>query len=203
LLSAELGVSRISVGDDNPSGLLARINATRRISASSAITLGIARQTADSADIIRAGSGAQRPGDAPVLVASRDPFVDRTVSLGWEFARPRTRLGVDIYRTQERYLVNALRDRTLQGGGAYFERRLRPSLSFDLAARYQREDLDGVSSDSKDIEASAGLSWHAGAHTRVSLLAQRYDRKGSGSVSDYTENRVGLQVGYNLLHSGR
>jgi hypothetical protein len=201
-ISGELGVSRIRLTDDSPTGLLARIGLAHKISASSTVTLGVARQTADSADIVRSGSGAQRPGDAPILAATRDPFVDRTFSLGWEYARGRNNFGVDVFRTEEQYLVTTTRDRTLSGGGAYFERRLRPSLSFNVSARYQKEDLDQIGAGSKDTEGVIGLTWNAGVHLRIALQGELYKRTGTGGTSDYTENRIGVRFGYDFLRGG-
>ncbi len=197
--SVEVGQTRIRQRTDTSTGLLAQIGVTRKISAASTVTLGLARQTADSADIIRAGTGAQRPDDAPLVVAARDPFVDRTVSLGWDYERARNRFGVDAFHTEQTYLATTSRDRTLKGAGAYFERRLRPALSFNLSGRYQKEDLDALGAGSNDIETILGLTWHAGARTRISLQGERCKRSGSGLTSDFTDNRIGLRFGYNLL----
>ncbi len=199
--TAEVGATRIDQRDDTSTGLLARFGITRKVSASSTVTLGLARQTADSADIIRAGTGAQRPEDAPITIAARDPFVDKTVSLGWDYERGRNRFGIDGFHSEQTYTLSSSRARKLKGGGAYFERRLRPTLSFNLAGRYQEEDLEGLGAGSKDSEAIMGFTWQAGPRTSVSLQGERYKRSGSGLTSDYTDNRIGLRFGYNLLRA--
>jgi len=179
---------------------VARLGLTRRVTPSSLLQVSFARQTADAADIIRYDFGVGlNPTQTPLRLAARDPLVDTSINAGWQFERPRTRFGVSGYRTQERYEVSKIFNRTLSGADAHFDRRLQRHLSLGLAARFENEHFDTTGISDHNLDLSVTLNWFIGQHLQLALRGDRYDRSGNGAIIEYTENRIGLQATYGLL----
>jgi hypothetical protein len=199
-LAIEAGATRITQHGQGATGLLARAAMQRRMSSSQILKLSFMRQTADAADIVRYDFGlALAPGQTPLLLAAHDPLVDTTVSVGWQFEKPRTRIGIDVYRMQERYTISTNLNRALWGSDAYYERRLTPTVSLKVLAQYFRESYQGEPLDDHEIDTSVSLNWRPTRRLRITFRADRYDRSGQGATLTFTENRIGVRFGYDVL----
>jgi hypothetical protein len=200
LFAAELGDSRIAQQGHSSNGILTRLGVTRKVSPSSRAELSFTRQTADAADLIRYDFGGVRPDQSPLRVASHDPLVDTTLTLGWRFETARTDFSADVYRTQERYTVSHTLDRDVTGTHVDFERRLQPRLGMQVSARYERQSFANSGGSDNEYDVSAALNWYLGFRLQVSFLLNHFDRRSqNGNTFSYTENRVGVRAAYNLL----
>jgi hypothetical protein len=200
--AAEVGVSRIKQQDDTTYGPLARIGLGRRISPSSTLELSFTRQTVDAADIVQyEPGGTWYESMEPLRVAARDPLVDTTAMIAWQFERPRTRLGVGVYRARERYTVSTDFDRDVTGAYGFYEWRLRRAWTLALSARFEGQSFNGHSPSDNEVGLSSSLNWDVGRRLRISFRAERFDRGGGPVIYNYSENRIGIRLGYALLRS--
>jgi len=200
--AAEVGASRIRQQDHTHYGPLARIGAGRRISPSSSVELSFTRQTVDAADIIQyEPAAAWYESMEPLRVAARDPLVDTTGMLVWQFERPRTRFGLGVYRSRERYTVSSEFNRDVTGAYAFYEWRLRRAWSIGLSARFEGQHFNCSGHSDNEVDLGASLNWDVGRRLRLSFRAERFDRGGGPTLYNYKENRIGIQLGYALLRS--
>jgi hypothetical protein len=194
-----VGATRLEPSEgSSQDGFLGRMELARKISPSSTISLQAAQQIGDSADMFR--SGFDRPSGLAGLqeFATNDPFRERVLGVSWNFQRPRTSFSLSATVTQDRYETQTDLDRKSRGFGASFTRRMNPLFDFNVALQYQRDDFDNVDLENKQQDISTGLAWHAGRRLDVMFQYTRAKRDGTGPGVQYTDNRYGATLAYNL-----
>jgi hypothetical protein len=198
-ISSRLGYSWIELDDGTENGgELIELSVTREMSSSSSLAFSVGSQFSDAGNELRGfasggGAGGGGPGQ---IVASSDPFENRTASLDWNFQRNRTGISVGIAYDENVYEEQTQYDRTRISYHGNFSRQLRPTLTFMLAARFSEDefDLSGLKFD--DTHASASLTWGMSRHLGLRASVEHFARGSSQPGGDFDENRAFLTVTY-------
>jgi uncharacterized protein (PEP-CTERM system associated) len=185
-------------GGKTSSGLLARLNITRRISQSSTFGILLGREISDAGDIFRQLQNLQstQASTQPVQLTN-DPFTSQYGTLSWNFARNRTGFGLSLSRFEEDYDSQTTLNRTRTVIGADAHRQLSPNLDFRVSATQNRERSDANSTqDFDELYATATLAWAFGRHFSLNLQYERFDRSSDLAGGDYVENRGWIRLLY-------
>jgi hypothetical protein len=186
-----------SAAADGQDGFLLRLDASRRLSSSSTATLSLGRETSNSA---MAFASTQTAGSIDLdAVRGRQtsaPFTNEYVSLGWNFARNRTYLGLFASWSDQQYqdVVSGL-DQTLSGFGAYYTRQLSSRMTLGVTLDYQRNEFE-EGQDYEDIGGQLNLNWRMSRSLSLDVRYDRYDRSSDIDGGDSTENRYWLSLTY-------
>ena len=195
VLNADLGYTTIDIGDRSPDGALARFSLSRRLSPSASLTASLGTQFSDAGEMFR--DGQQTSGvvtDTSSVVGTGEPFRSDFGSLGFDFDRNRTMIGVEIRAEHERYETSTLLDRDLLYVDARALRHLSPTIDASVFARLTRQEFTNVDFDSNDRDIGAILSWNVGRRVALRFQYDHLTRTSSVDGSDYTENRASLRI---------
>jgi hypothetical protein len=197
-LSAQLGYTMVDFGAQDSDGLLVRLDLTRRVSSTSALSFGIGSSFSDAGDAFRQAQRL-RPGrnDTQPTIATADAFRRDFVNVGWEWERHRTNLGLTAGYTSESYERQPELDREYYTAGAHIGRQLGRSVNVNLNARFEREKFDN-GFDDDTLRVGAEWYWEAGRHVVFALRGYHYDRTSSDATTEYDENQAWLTVGYRM-----
>jgi putative beta-barrel porin BBP2 len=192
-LGLDLGYTEIQTDARTSQGLLARLSLSRRVSASSTITVGAGTQFSDAGDLFRATQGQQgvRLSGESVLATS-DPFESRFASAGWNFSRNRTTLGLSAQYGEEIYENVSSNDRTVTTWGTYFTRQLSRYAQLRVYGRLEDEQFDTLTFDDQELQLGAALSWTLGSTLQLRLQYDHFDRDSTAVTTEYTENRASV-----------
>jgi hypothetical protein len=203
-LSADLGATTISQNGSSTTGGLAKMELTRKISAAAKLTLSAGHDLTDaSTSFSNLQSGASGVvGTAPAAQTSNN-YTSNFASVGWQYVRNRTTLGVSARWEKDTYGAQPALDYTRSGVELSLQRRLTRSFTAQLAGHYYKTDYVHAivapvagSSDYEDGLISAGLSWRHGRALEVRLRYEHTSRVAPGTELGYGENRAMLTVGY-------
>jgi hypothetical protein len=206
-LSADLGGTRITQDGSSSSGGLAKIELTRKMSASANLTFTAGHSLTDaSTSFSNLQSGASGAvGTAPAAQSSNN-YTSDFASIGWHYTRNRTVLGVSARWEKDIYHAEPSLDHTLGGLEFSVQRRLSRAFTAELIGRYYRTDYShavvttaGGSAEYTDGWIMAGLTWRHGRGLEVRLRGAHSSRNASDPNAGYGENRVLLTVGYRPL----
>lgn len=182
--------------DSSMSGVLARIEVSRRMSPSSTLSAALGREISNSGDIFRQLQQLQsaQVGTQPVQLSS-DPFTSQYGTLAWSFSRNRTGFGLSVSRFEEEYQVQTALNRNRTVFGSYFNRQMTPSLNFQLSAVQNRESYDVLGNqDFRELYGTATLAYQIGRRFSLDLQYERSDRSSDLPGGDYTENRGWIRL---------
>lgn len=195
-LGLDLGYTALrSAALKSQSNPLVRLSLGRRVSPSSTLSVKVATEFSDSGNSLRAaqGQGGVRLRPESVL-ATAEAFERRAASLGWDFNRNRTTLGLNGEYVRELYVTTGSSDRTLSHYGAYFGRQLTEALRFRLDGRYSIEKYELNSARVEDLQGTAALIVNAGRTLSFRFQYDYVDRSGEGALAIYTQNRASVFV---------
>jgi hypothetical protein len=196
-ISSQLGYSWIELDDGTKNGgELIEINITREMSSASSLMFSLGSQFSDAGNSLRGLASAGTGGGPGQIVASSDPFENRTASLAWNFQRNRTGISLGVAYDESIYEEQTQYDRTRISYHGNYSRQLRPTLTFMLAARFSEDefDLSGLKFD--DTQASASLTWEMSRHLGLRASLDHFARGSSQPGGDYDENRAFLTITY-------
>ena len=196
-LGVDLGYGRLimpGVRDDIP---LARLDLSRRVSASSTIGLALGHDYSDGADsfrLVQAVQGATL-NTLPILEVGA-PFVSNYATLAWNFRRARTTLDFSASYFRDRYQTDTTLNNERTVATALAARQITPVLQLALTEDVVRWQFTSEGEGATTTDTALQLTWRAGS--RLSVFLAYYLAKGSGNVPgfQYTENRVWLSIGY-------
>lgn len=198
-LSVDLGYTQVKPdGGKTNSGVLVRMNISRRISQSSTFGVLLGREISDAGDIFRQLQNLQSTqASTQAVQLSNDPFTSQYGTLSWNFARNRTGFGLSLSRFEEDYDSQTSLNRTRTVIGADAHRQLTPNLDFRVSATQNRERYDANSTqDFDELYATATLAWAFGRHFSLNLQYERFDRSSDLAGGDYVENRGWIRLLY-------
>jgi hypothetical protein len=195
-LLADAGYSQVDQLGEKSGGTLARLTLSRRITSANVLELVVSRQFSSNGQLFRERLGRQTPGDASLTLANGDAFEDTTYGGSWEFQASRTTFQLFASRARERYETSVLANRTISSLDARVERRMRPSLTLRVAARYAREDFDNIDFEDTRRSAEIALDWRAGRRLGTTLRYQWFKDDATLAEADYSENRLALELFY-------
>ena len=193
----DLGYSRLDLLGAHQGSVLARLDVSRRVSASSTVGLAIGHDYSDGADAFRL---VQSLGGATLntqsTVQSGAPLISNYATLLWNFQHVRTTLSLSASYFHDRYQTAPGFDNDRDVLNATLARQITPSLQLALTEYALRQQF--ISADVSATETNTGLqlNWHAGRS--LTVLAAYYLAKSSSDIpaSVYTENRVWIGIGY-------
>jgi hypothetical protein len=197
-LGIDLGYSRLVDPQQPSSGVLARVQLSRKLSASSTLALSGGRQYSDAASAFLLG---QALGGANLATQtstqSSAPFTSDYGSLSWNFQRNRTGFGLGVTEYKDTYepAESSEDDRRTQLEG-HFSRALTPVLTALLTDAYFKQEFEELNDSATENDVSLQVIWRASRQLTVSLDLAHDNRHSNIAGSDFTENRVWLTLGY-------
>ena len=203
-LSADLGGTKISQGDESTTGGLARIELSRKISPAAKLTFSIGHDLTDAGSSFSSlQSGAiGTVGTAPPAQTSQS-YTDNYASLGWQYQRNRTTIAISGRWEKDVYGTQPALDNTRGGAEFNVERKLSHAFTAQFWGRLYKTDYahavvtsQNGSSDYNDGLIAAALTWHHGRGLEVRLRGEHVSRKATTVNAGFDENRVLLTVGY-------
>lgn len=193
----DLGYSKIKRDSGNVGGSLVRVQVERQLTSATRLTLRGGRELTSSGDVFRDNQSTQPVGlNLQSATVATDPFLRKYIELSWDFARSRTRFGVDVAYAKESHEEQVSSDRKSTTGNMYISRDVTPTLTTRLSANYMHDSYDSSQSEFKELSESLALAWRIGRLLTADLQVQHYSRSSDISVTDYRENRVWLQLIY-------
>lgn len=196
-LGIDLGYSRLRMPGASQGIPLARLDLSRRLSASSTIGVAVGHDYSDGADSFRMvqAVGGATLNTQPIVDAAA-PFVSSYGTLAWNFKHARTTFDFTASYFRDRYQTDATlnNDRTVID--ARLARQITSVLQLALTEDMVRWQFTNESENATTTDTVLQLTWRAGS--RVSVFLAYYLAKGSGNFPgfQYTENRVWLSIGY-------
>jgi hypothetical protein len=199
-LAVDLGYSRLHRLGESPSGLLARVELARQVSASSVITISGGREFSDSGDSFRLDQTLSTNLDTLSGNQTAAPFRSTYETIGWTFQRNRTGLSLSLQRYEEQFVQSRLFDRVRSSVYGSLSRNLSPTLTADLSGSYSKEDYDVLVGDYRESAARAGFMQRFGRRLSLDLHYEWYKRSSALPTGDYSENRVLLTFRYGEMN---
>jgi hypothetical protein len=198
-LALDLGDSHLHLpgsSDDTP---LARLEVSRRLSASSTVGVALGHDYSDGVDAFRlaqAVTGATL--NTLPIIAVGPAFVDSYGTLQWNFKYARTSLNLSATYLRDRYQTDAPLNNERIVVNAFAAHQITPAVQLSLTEYLVRWQFDVADESVTESDTALQLTWRAGPH--LSVFLAYYLSKGSGDVHafNYTENRVWLSVGYGV-----
>lgn len=198
-IAVDAGYSRIKrdAAADSESGLLLRLDASRRLSSSSTATLAVGREFANAGSAFAQGQNLGPIGQQPTQgLQTVEPFTHDYITLGYDFRRNRTALGVFGSWDKRSYDGASTLDQTLTSLGASVTREMSPRTSLTVDASYTRAKFDVPNGDYNDWSAGVSYAWRLTERVTVSATYDHFSRSGDRADADYHENRFWLSIGY-------
>ena len=202
-LTANLGATKVDQGLESFTGPDAKLRLLRKLSSVSTLTLTVGREITDgSTAFANLQTGAA--GGIPTSPATLSPnnYTETYGSVGWEYVRNRTAIGLSGTWEKDSYEGQPLQDVTRDTAEFRVERKLSSALTAQLLGRLYRNDY--TSTDYAETDALVGgvLIFREGRGLEIKLRYDHSFRSVSGVAvvpgvtAGYSENRAFLTVGY-------
>lgn len=202
-LTANLGATKADQGTQSFTGPNAKLQLSRRLSPASTLTVTIGRDITDgSTAFANLQSGAIGGITTAPGVISQNNYTVTYGSVGWEYARNRTTIGVSGIWEKDAYEGLPLLDVTRASAEFRIERKLTSVLSGQLIGRVNRNEYGNTDFFETDGLVGGALLFRAGRALEIKLRYDHSTRAASGvglipgTSNDYHENRAFLTVGY-------
>jgi hypothetical protein len=195
MLGADLGYGRVRTGGSWDSNPIGRLMLTRRVSASSSLSLSFGYEYSDSVgafQISQVLNGANL--NTQQTVQTTGPSTSRYGTIGWNFARGRMGFGISLSHFKDKYLEQNSLDDDRAELDANIVRQLTPNVHVALTEQCLRQTFTDSAGTAHQSSTNVRLSWLAARRVTVSL-DYAYNKRTSQS-SGFTENMVWLSIGY-------
>jgi hypothetical protein len=208
-LTANLGATKVDQGLQSFTGPNAKLQILRKLSSVSTLTFTVGRDITDGSTAFgNLQSGAVGGIVTGPAVLSQNNYTATYGSIGWEYARNRTTIGLSGTWEKDAYEGQPLQDVTRSSAEFRVERKLSRVLTAQLLGRLYRNEYANTDFSETDGLVGVALMFHAGRGLEIKL---RYDHStravsGEGVVSGvgvvpgasngYNENRAFLTIGY-------
>jgi Putative beta-barrel porin 2 len=196
-IGIDLGYSKLRDNLAPDSGVLARFEATRKLSSSMSLSLILSHQFSDAADTFRLG---QALGGANLNtqtgIQSGAPFTSDMADVTWAFQKQRTGFGIEATYFKDTYQQPSTNDDKRTQLNGHVTRQLTPRLSVSLIEQYLREDFTSMIGSFSETSSDAQLKWLPGRHLAVTLDYSHNTRHSDLGGTDFTENRIWLTLGW-------
>jgi hypothetical protein len=200
----EVGASKLRDPVAPSTGVMASVEASRKISPSSTLAASYSHQYSDAANSFVLGqtlSGAYQV--TPQTVTQQGaPFKSDMGNLAWNFQKERTGLGLgvtyykDVYQpalaTQRVFSSND--NRTELDG--HVSRQLTPTLQVTLFDHFTRENFTGTLGSFTENEADLRLAWRPARRITVTFDYSHDTRTSNLPGTNYVDNRLWFTIGY-------
>jgi len=199
-LGVDGGYTQIDDNVKKSDGVLARLSLSRRLSASSTVSISAGSQFSAAGDLFRFDQ--QQRGvslDSQSIIGASDAFKSRFASLGWGFDRNRTSLNLNVQYQDESYERSTTFDRTVTTYTGQLQRQISPITQLRLFAYLEREDFNNRNFTDDELQVGLALERQLGRKLGVRLQYDYFDRDSSNNVSNYQENRIGVFLTWSPL----
>jgi Putative beta-barrel porin 2 len=197
-LSVDLGYGRFQKIENGPSGVVARFEVSRQISASSIVAASVGRDFSDAGDSFRFSqslSGPAASGSNDTLPTAA-PFTSDYVTVSWNFLRNRTGLDLRVAQFKESYDQAPQLNRKHLVADAGVSRSLSSTLRAELSAHYDHESYQHLAGDYGETSLMARLVQRLGRNLSLMGMYQRAHRSSDIAATEYSENRFWLTLSY-------
>jgi hypothetical protein len=196
-LSTNLGVTKAEQGAESITAPNLKLEISRKLSADSKLILTIGRDLTDASTgflNLQAGAIGGIITAAPAITLTN--YTVTYGSLGWQYLRNRTTVGLSGIWEKDSYASQPLQD--VWRGTAQFniERKLSREFTAQLLGSVYRTDYTNTGFAETDGLIGAALTYRAGRGLEVKLRYDHASRTVSVAGSGYIENRAILTVGY-------
>jgi Putative beta-barrel porin 2 len=197
-IAVDLGYSRLRDSASPNSGVLARLELSRKMSSSQTLAVVFSHQYSDAADSFRLG---QTLGGANLNVQTGTqtgaPFTSDTANIAWNFLRQRTGFGAGVTYFKDAYEPPATLDNDNRVQvDAHASRQLTPNLQLALTELYLHEKFINTVGTFNESDTQLALTWRAGRRLSVALQYSHDNRHSDLPQTNYGANRIWLTVGY-------
>jgi opacity protein-like surface antigen len=199
ILTIDAGYTELKREADSSSdsGMLLRVDVSRRLSASSSASLSLGREFSSAGEVFAQGQNASiRDLQATPGRQTTDPFINEYVGLGWDFARNRTRFSLHASRSERTYEDNPQLDEKLLSLRAEFGRQLSSVMDVNVHSTFVRNTFEESGRDYDELSLGAGVSWRLSRNVSISMSYDYHDRSSDDALGDYDENRFWFSIGY-------
>jgi hypothetical protein len=187
----------VTAGGTSTSGPLARLSLTRTLSAAAHLTLLAGRELTDAStsfSSLQSGAiGAISSAPAPQTSAS---YVSTYASVGWQYERNRTTLGVSARWEQDFYQGQPLLDVGRSGAEFKLSRQVTRALSAQLMGGLYYTDYTHANFTTQDELVGMALTLRQGRGVEYRLRYSHVSRTATGMGAGFTENIAFLTIGY-------
>jgi len=198
-LAVDLGYDDVKGLGSTGAGPLVHVDAIRVLSPSSRLELSVGQDISDTSNLLRQMQSLNGLAvNASYLQAADDPFINRYARAAWQFDRNRTSVNFDVAVYQERHLEDPSLNQVRTQSDVGVRRNLAPSLTAAVGASYARGTFTTSAASYRNLTASAGLDWRIGRHLDVRAEYDRFDQRADVMTNQYTENRIGLTLGWQV-----
>ncbi|HEX3945970.1 MAG TPA: hypothetical protein VHW69_17995 [Rhizomicrobium sp.] len=202
-VSANLGATKVEQGSVSFTGPNAKLQLSRKLSSVSTLTFTLGRDITDgSTAFANLQSGAIGGIATAAAIVSQNNYTVTYGSVGWEYARNRTTIGVSGTWEKDSYDGLPSLDVTRGSAELRIERKLTSVLTGQLLGRLYRNDYANTDFSETDGLVGAALMFHAGRGLEIKLRYDHSSRAASGVgvvpgvTNGYGENRAFLTIGY-------
>jgi hypothetical protein len=203
-IAVELGGTQIELPHDRSTGLVARLQISRQVSASSTLSVLAGHEFSDAGSMFLQ---TQQLGgvdlDTQESAQTSNPFKSDYASVAWNFSRNRTGFDLSVGDFKETYEQLPTLDRQRLQASGRLSRRITPQLEAAVALSYLRENYERAIGDSRETDSSLILTWRAGRQLTLSAQYDHFDRSGEIATAQFAENRLWLRFGFGRLPERR
>ena len=195
----------VSQTKDSTSGPLAKLELTRKVSASAKVFLTAGRDVTDSSSSFAAQStGAVGVNTITPAALTSDTFRTTYASAGWQYALNRTTLTLSGRWEKDIYPGLSALDVTFPGAAFTVERRLTHAFTAQLMGRWNKTDYPRAvlgpqafgSTEYAETVLGASLTWRHARGLEIRLRCSHDSYMVSNGNTGYHETRAFLTVGY-------
>lgn len=202
-LRTDLGWSQLDrdSATDAEDGLLLRIDASRRLTASSTAQLTAGREFSNAGSAF-AGGLSSTGVDISITPGRQSPlpFTSDYATLRWNFARNRTGLGLFGSWAERTHEDDPMLDQTMTSLGVQVRRDLSPNASLSADLGSTQGDFAQPGGEYDEINAGLTLNWRLTRHLTLQFSYDYLDRDSESLAASFEENRIWLSF---LFGSGR
>jgi len=197
-LSVNGGITEIDSQDDTNDTWLARVDLSRKVSASTTVGIELGHDFSDAGDAF-ANLQAQQPGSLePVPVQqTANPFENTYGIVYGRYSHNRTGAQLRLGYYDEKYDAEPLFDRKRYTLDLTLTRDLNAVTTARVGVNYSGQEYQTFNHDFSDLKATLGLRWNFGRSSFVSLEYQYLDRNDDAG-GDYNANELWLRFAYQV-----
>jgi hypothetical protein len=196
-LGLDLGYGRVVDPNSSPGNVIARLELSRKISASSTISLSFGHEYSDAAAAFQISQVLNGPNlNTQTTVQTGGPFTMVYETAGWNFLRNRTGFGITVSHFKDDYVQNNTLNDTRTQLDANVSRQLTPAVRVTLLEDYIRQNFQNTPGNSNQSTTDARVTWRLARRLSVFVDYTFTRRQSQLANSGFTENRLWLSIGY-------
>jgi hypothetical protein len=195
----EAGGSQIDQGASSDSGLLARLEFSRRVGNLSTLSGRIGREYTDAANSLRQTGDGQLPQASlgtQSLTQTAEPFINEYAEADWRIAGLRTAIVLGVNWADEDYTAPASLDRRRTGVDVTVTRDIATRLRASASGRHMKYDVRGAAGDNSEKSLDLGLDWQVGRLLSLNTTVSHFRYTSDVSIGTVKEMRYWLRLRY-------